>query len=234
MTCSNEQRTDMLLELVVEGCGNDELEFYNSIDTSKGISFSKKFERKMNRLLKKEKVEPFIVQFKRISTRVAIVCLVVLSMTFVAMMSVSAIRKAIWNTIVEWYNSYFEITVDDGDDSTITETITEIKQIHKPVNLPEGIEEDIVVNQKRIFFAEYYNVDERIASYRQRILDETSSVHVNSEDVTIYNKVVNQYSITIIKYSNGNLHIFWSDNLYFYTLEGTDLSVLEELISKIE
>lgn len=234
MTCSNEQRTDMLLELVVEGCGNDELEFYNSIDTSKGISFSKKFERKMNRLLKKEKVEPFIVQFKRISTRVAIVCLVVLSMTFVAMMSVSAIRKAIWNTIVEWYNSYFEITVDDGDDSTITETITEIKQIHKPVNLPEGVEEEIVINNKRRVIIDYYKGDIPIASFNQKILDETSSVHVNSENVIVSNKTISGKNITIIEYENGRIHMFWSDNLYFYTFEGTDLTVLEELISKIE
>ncbi len=39
----------------------------------------------------------------------AVIALVVMSTAFAAMMSVSAIRNAIWNTIVEWYDKYISI-----------------------------------------------------------------------------------------------------------------------------
>lgn len=233
MIYSSEQRTDKLLELIVEGCGNDELELFNSIDTSEGINFSKKFERKMQKLLRNGKPEPFGVQFKRVLSRVAIVCLVVLSLSFTAMMSVSAIRQAIWETIVEWYNSYFEVTVDDGDDTTENQTITEIKEIHKPTVLPEGVEEEIVVNGKRLFYADYYSGDNYIATFKQRILDETSFVHINSEKVAVSNTTINNYAITIIEYIDERILMFWSDGVYFYTLEGNDIIQLRTLITSI-
>ena len=234
MIYSSEQRTDKLLELIVEGCGNDELELFNSIDTSEGINFSKKFERKMQKLLRNGKPESFGVQFKRVLSRVAIICLVVISLSFTAMMSVSAIRQAIWETIVEWYNSYFEVTVDDGDDTTENQTITEIKEIHKPTVLPEGVEEEIVLNTKRVVMIEYYDGDEWIATFNQKVLDETSFVHINSEDVVVSNVCINGSSVTHIECEDGLIVIFWSDNTYFYTIEGNDLDLLKNLISTIK
>ena len=234
MIYSSEQRTDKLLELIVEGCGNDELELFNSIDTSEGINFSKKFERKMQKLLRNGKPEPFGVQFKRVLSRVAIVCLVVVSLSFAAMMSVSAIRQAIWKTIVEWYNSYFEVTVDDGDETTENETVTEIKEIHKPAVLPEGVEEDIVSNTKRFVMIEYYAGEEWIASFYQKIFDDTSYVRINSENVIVSNFYMSGYSITHIEYEDGLIVMFWSDNTYFYTIEGNDSDLLKKLISAVE
>ncbi len=234
MIYSSEQRTDKLLELIVEGCGNDELELFNSIDTSEGVNFSKKFERKMEKLLRKGKVEPFGIQLRRVLSRVAIVCLVVLSLSFTAMMSVSAIRQAIWNTIIEWYNSYFEVTVNDGDETTENETITEIKEIHKPTVLPEGVEEEILFNSQRLFFADYYKGDEHIGTFRQIILDETSSVHINSETAILSNYVCGENYITIIDYNDGQISMFWSDDYYFYTMDGYDIATLKDLISRIE
>ena len=234
MIYSSEQRTNKLLELIVEGCGNDELELFNSIDTSEGINFSKKFERKMQKLLRNGKPEPFGVQFKRVLSRVAIVCLVVLSLSFTAMMSVSAIRQAIWETIVEWYNSYFEVTVDDGDDTTENQTITEIKEIHKPTVLPEGVEEEFVVDNKRWVMIDYYEGNEWIASFNQKVLDETNFVHINSEEVKVFNERLNEFDITVIEYLSGDILMFWSDNVYFFTLEGYDLETLNELISTIK
>lgn len=234
MICSSDQRTDKLLELMVEGCGYDEVELYNSIDTSEEINFSRKFERKMDKLFRKGKIEPVGVQVKRISSRVAIICLAFFSLCFMSMMSVSAIREAIWETIVELYNSYFEITVDDGDNSTQSETITEIQIVHKPATLPEGVEEEIVMDNKRMFMADYYKGDEHVATYRQVVLNETASVHVNSENVTISNCVINQKHITIIDYNNGLINMFWSDDYYLYTIDGYELEVLKDLISRIE
>lgn len=234
MICSSEQRTDKLLELMVEGCGYDEVELYNSIDTSEEINFSKKFERKMDKLFRKGKIEPVGVQVKRISSRVAIICLAFFSLCFLSMMSVSAIREAIWETIVELYNSYFEVTVDDGDETIENETVTEIKEIHKPTVLPEGVEEEILSNSKRLFFAEYYNGEDYMASFKQRILDETSFVHINSEEVKIFNEISNGFDITVIEYLSGDILMFWSDGVYFYTLEGYDILQLRTLIATIK
>lgn len=233
MTCSSNERTDLLLELLVEGCGDEELELYNSIDTS-NVTFSKKFKRNKEKILSKGKIEPFTVQFKRVLSRVAIVCLVVLSLSFMTMMSVSAVRQAVWNTIVEIYNEYFEISHDDGDDTTQSEAVTEIQIIHKPTTLPEGVEEEILMNGKRMFLADYYKGDEHLGTFRQTILDETSSVHLNSETATLSNYVCGENYITIIDYNDGQISMFWSDRHYFYTIDGYDIAALKDLISRIE
>lgn len=233
MTCSSNERTDLLLELLVEGCGDEELELYNSIDTS-NVTFSKKFKRNKEKILSKGKIEPFTVQFKRVLSRVAIVCLVVLSLSFTTMMSVSAVRQAVWNTIVEIYNEYFEISHDDGDDTTQSEAVTEIQVVHKPATLPEGVEEEILMNNKRMFMADYYNGDEHIANFCQKILDETDSMHINSETVTVSSCMFDGKYITIIDYNDGQISIFWSDKHYFYTIDGYDIATLKDLISQIE
>ena len=232
MTCSSEERIDLLLELLVEGCGDDELELYNSIDTT-NVTFSKRFERNKEKILSKGKLEPFAVQFKRVLSRVAIICLVVLSLSFATMMSVSAVRQAVWNTIVEIFNEYFEISHENSDDTT-GETITEIQIVHKPATLPEGVEEEIILNNARTFFADYYKGDEHLATFKQRILDETSSVHVNSATATISNYVCGENYITIIDYNDGQISMFWSDRHYFYTIDGYDIATLKDLISRIE
>ncbi|MBQ4584960.1 MAG: DUF4367 domain-containing protein [Clostridia bacterium] len=232
MTCSSEERIDLLLELLVEGCGDDELELYNSIDTT-NVTFSKRFERNKEKILSKGKLEPFAVQFKRVLSRVAIICLVVLSLSFATMMSVSAVRQAVWNTIVEIFNEYFEISHENSDDTT-GEAITEIQIVHKPATLPEGVEEEILINGKRMFLADYYKGDEHLGMFRQTILDETSSVHVNSEMVTISSYEINKNHITIIDYNNGTVSMFWSDDYYFYTIDGYDIDTLKDLISRIE
>lgn len=232
MTCSSEERIDLLLELLVEGCGDDELELYNSIDTT-NVTFSKRFERNKEKILSKGKLEPFAVQFKRVLSRVAIICLVVLSLSFATMMSVSAVRQAVWNTIVEIFNEYFEISHENSDDTT-DEAITEIQIVHKPASLPEGVEEEILMNGKRMFLANYYKGDEHLATFKQRILDETSSVHVNSEMVTISSCIINEKHITIVDYNNGFVSMFWPDRHYFYTIDGYDIATLKDLISRIE
>ena len=232
MTCSSEERIDLLLELLVEGCGDDELELYNSIDTT-NVTFSKRFERNKEKILSKGKLEPFAIQFKRVLSRVAIICLVVLSLSFATMMSVSAVRQAVWNTIVEIFNEYFEISHENSDDTT-GETITEIQIVHKPTTLPDGVEEEILMNGKRMFLANYYKGDEYLGTFRQTILDETSSVHVNSEMVTISSCIINEKHITIVDYNNGFVSMFWSDRHYFYTIDGYDIATLKDLISRIE
>ncbi len=231
MICSSEERTDLLLELIVEGCGNAYLELYDSIDAS-DVTLSKKFQRKMNKIINGDKIEPFKVQFKRIASRVAIVFLVILSLAFSAIMSVSALREAIWNTIVEMYNDYFEITVENEDDAQ--EVITEIKEVHKPINLPSGIEEEILMNNKRIFMAEYYNVDDCVATFRQTVLDENSTVHLDSETAILSNAIIGNKNVTIIQYPDGYINAFWNDNHYFYTIEGSDIAILEQLILQIK
>lgn len=232
MTCSSEERIDLLLELLVEGCGDDELELYNSIDTT-NVTFSKRFERNKEKILSKGKLEPFAIQFKRVLSRVAIICLVVLSLSFATMMSVSAVRQAVWNTIVEFFNEYFEISHENSDDTT-GEAITEIQIVHKPASLPEGVEEEIILNNTRTFFADYYKGDEHLATFKQCILDETSSVHVNSATATISNYVCGENYITIIDYNDGQISMFWSDRHYFYTIDGYDIATLKDLISRIE
>jgi hypothetical protein len=130
------------------------------------------------------------------------------------------------------YNNYFEITVENEDDAQ--EVITEIKEVHKPTSLPSGVEEEILTNNKYLFMAEYYNGDDYIATFRQTVLDENSTLHLNSETATLSNAIIGNKNVTIIQYRDGYINAFWNDNHYFYTIEGSDISILEQLILQIK
>ena len=230
MDCSID-KSDFLLEYLVEGCGNDELEHYKNMDTS-NEQYGNKFERIKKRILSGKKVktkkEIAITAIKRVS----MVFLLCFSMAFITLMSVSATRNAIWNVITEWYDDHFTIRMDDGYDST-QNTVTQIEEANTPTELPKGIEEEIIISNSQWVIAEYYQGEMYVGSFQQSIITESSSVIVDSKSTTIYNETIADHFVTIVK-NEGLYNIFWLDSKYFYIVQGYDLEFLIKIIEKIK
>lgn len=62
---------------------------------------------------------------KRISVRVAVAMMIIMSLLLVTLMSISATREAIWNAIIEWYDDYITIRFADPSGAVGADDTTE-------------------------------------------------------------------------------------------------------------
>ena len=108
MQYSENDKLDLLIGLAMWDCGEKDAEFFRSIDTS-NIPDNPRLNRKIHRLIKKKTREATVKKTKRIAWRIAVVTMLILSIMFATLMSISAIREAIWKTIVSWYENYITI-----------------------------------------------------------------------------------------------------------------------------
>jgi len=227
MICSNERRTDILLELLISDCGDNELELYNNISTDE-ITFTKNHQRKAKQIINNGKVVPLSAMFKRVIQRIAVVFFVVVSLGAATVMSVSSIREAILDFIVEWHEDRILI----NPTTSPIEPPTEIEEVKRPTDLPEGAEEEILINTKSGFVAEYYVGDEHIATYEQLTIN--AYMIFDIEDARVSSEVYNDIELTIIEHVSGDVVIYFTDLDYFYMLSGYDVELLKQLASSIK
>ena len=112
------EKFNYLVKLALLDCGKKDAEMFRTIDTSNAV-VSDRFRNKIHRLIKRKARESAVKKTKLILSRIAIAAMLVLSIIFATMMSISAIREAIWKTIVEWYDNYitirYEVPENDAD-----------------------------------------------------------------------------------------------------------------------
>lgn len=108
MQYSGNDKLDHLIGLAFWDCGAKDAEFFKNIDTS-NIPDNPRLDRKIHRLIKKKAREATVKKTKRIALRIAVATMLILSIMFATLMSISAIREAIWKTIVSWYENYITI-----------------------------------------------------------------------------------------------------------------------------
>ena len=174
--------------------------------------FSKRFERKMNKLIRQEKRTPFMRSFINYSKRVAVIFLIFVTIAFATTMSVEAYRVKFFEIVTEVWEEFTSIIFKSKDH--INDNNKLIPAI--PEHIPKGfsiLEEStsdylyrviyISENNKEIFY------EQRVLSYGEIILD---TENVETEVIEIGNQ-------TIILFTNkGTNQIYWSDDSYSYTL----------------
>ena len=222
MNCEKIDKYDYLIAMATLDAKNDDVEMFENLDTSDVVLSDQVF-RKISRLIKTSNRDrnKHITKVQRVLSRVAVIALVVMSMMFTAMMSVSAIRNAVWNVIVEWYDKY--ISVDYETDAPVSPP-TVIEEIRKPTLLPLGFEEEIVGNTKSSYVVEYYTVDDLCLVFRQSLID-TPNKDIDSETLTIKDVMIGAFDgILLIYEKNQVIEILWNDGEYRYTLTGYDIA----------
>ena len=120
MQYSENDKLDLLIGLAMWDCGEKDAEFFKNIDTS-NIPDNPRLDRKIHRLIKKKAREATVKKTKRIAWRVAVAAMLILSIMFATLMSITAIREAIWRTIVSWYENYITIQYEPPQVSAPTD-----------------------------------------------------------------------------------------------------------------
>ena len=218
MNCEKNDKYDYLIAMATLDAENDDVEMFDNIDTS-DVVLSGQAVRKINELIKTSHKNPdkHITKVRRILSHVAIVALVVISAMFTVMMSVSAIRNAIWSVIVEWQDQY--LSVDYESNVPVSPPAT-LEEVRKPALLPQGAEEAVIFDDKWSYFTEYYVENECCLVFHQSRLN-TGESYIDSETVIIEEVMIGEFEGLLLTYEKStDVIVLWNDGEYRYTLTG--------------
>lgn len=253
-------KLDALISLTAKDCGNDDVETFNNLDTSK-VSLDKRFYLKLRQIISKYKRTTVVLTFKKFLVRVAVALMALMSLGFLTIMATPDLREAVFEAVVEWYEDYISIqynpvgkdthknnladestdvslTENPGDESEIpvvSSPPTKIEKVMKPTYIPEGLEEDVVVSNISVVVIDYYHGNDWVGSYQQILFRDNEKLFDN-ETIIIQSTNVNGYAATIIEYGNKDGQaIIWTDGIYYYQIYlFTEHINEEELISIAE
>ncbi|WP_353096057.1 DUF4367 domain-containing protein [Tissierella praeacuta] len=174
-------------------------------------NFSKRFQRKMNKLIQQQKRSPFMKSFVNHGKRVAIIFLVIISIVFTTTMSVEAYRTKFFEVIKEVWEEFTSIIFKNK------ENIDDVKLI--PIN-PTFIPDDFKIVEHEI------NSYEQFAYWENgngiEIMFEQAKIMVNAiitdtEGIEVEEKFIGEQKI--IYFTNKNVNqIYWYDDNYTYTI----------------
>lgn len=169
-----DRQFDVFLENTIKNFGEDYIEF--SEETIIPHTFSKRFERKMARLIRQQKsfYFPMIRTPIRRTVTIMVTVIIILSTTVI---SVSALREAFIRFITEIFDTHTEVQAIQDD--TAPESFEDIYVI---TNIPDGFEivfQNDNIEETPVLMTEYRNGQQRII-FNQCIKSQYD-VNINTE-----------------------------------------------------
>ena len=210
---------DYLISMASEDLVCKNSEWYENIDNSE-VEMSRKTDRKIKKLFRieyRKRVSPVY----NVLSKAAIIVMVIMSIMFTSMMSVSAIREAVWEIITEWYDEYFSVKYEPTDETVVPPTM--IEEIRKPIWMPKDYTEEVLLDSKKLYISEYYFDDEFVLSFQQKVLDESDVFYDNKNSEII---TVGDHEVMITKNDNSIIFL-WTDGEYAYDMISEYFSVQE-------
>lgn len=106
-------KLDAMLFIAVKKCGMEEVEKFNN-PKSTDVTFSKRFYARKRKILRRYKSKTVARVFKKVARSAAIALLIILSMAFITVMSVSALRTAVLDAVVDFFDDYVKVGFGDA------------------------------------------------------------------------------------------------------------------------
>jgi len=184
--------------------------------------FSPEFERKMDRLIRRNK-KPYYKMINSIGKRVAVFIVTLLIAVSVTIISVDALRKNVFDFLVNIYEDFISIFYDKTPEDN---TENKIDEFFVPQYIPEGYE--IISNevQHGAVLKIYSNTKNRFI-FSQFVLSINLNIDIENRE---YEKVDINGNIGIFYTEKGINHIVWDDSKYCFEIKG---SISKDEIIKI-
>lgn len=187
------------------------------------VTFTEKFEKKMQRLIKSQK-KPYYNMTKSVSKRVA--CVLVAVIILFAMMSMTAIGKSFIRFIVDIFDDHSQVIFEEGSDFTQATFVP-----YAPEYVPDGYEITKKESELNIYnIIEYTNENGAILDYEQ--FPATGHKLVNTENAIIEKTYVNEYEAMYWE-SSEIRYILFADETYSYIISGEYNEISREEIIKV-
>ena len=186
-------------------------------------NFSKKFRQSMDRLIRKN--NRIQLSTRRTVTKSLLAAIIVIIVTFIGLMSVSAIREPIIDFVKKVFPQYNEITLNKGSVLPVDTIETEYTLTY----LPEGFKLETYQKDDCGIFAVWRNENGEEVTFSQDILNLNVSVDTEHgyEELNI-----NGYPAYFIYYEQ-NAILSWSDGEYCFTLN-VPINYKDEIITMSE
>ncbi|MFA7533077.1 MAG: DUF4367 domain-containing protein [Tissierellaceae bacterium] len=184
--------------------------------------FSKRFKRKMNKLIRRENRTPFMKSFINHSKKVAVLFLIFATIAFATTMSVEAYRVKFFEVVIEVWEEFTSMIFKNNKNINDRKLIPAV-----PEYTPKGfsiLEENI---NDYVYSIIYVNENNEEIFYEQRIISQ-GEVLLDTENIEVETIEVDNQAIILFT-NKGVNQIYWSDDSYSFTLIST--INIEELIT---
>lgn len=175
--------------------------------------FSSKFEQKMQKLIKQQK-HFYFKYINSVSKRVACIILIICISMFATVFSVKALREPFINFIVETYNKFTSIFIEENvnnSDDINFEVIT-------PQFIPKDFKSNAPATAENGYMCMYTDSKGNYFIYTQDLYDRCQ-VTLDTEDVNYEKLCIN--SLEAIYYENKGLNtIVFSNDYYTFNISG--------------
>ncbi|MBE7066896.1 MAG: DUF4367 domain-containing protein [Ruminococcaceae bacterium] len=214
-------KLDAMLFIAVKKCGMEEVEKFNN-PKSTDVTFSKRFYARKRKILRRYKSKTVARVFKKVARSAAIALLIILSMAFITVMSVSALRTAVLDAVVDFFDDYVKVGFGDAGATPVpTDEVparpTSIEEVKHITDLPDGVVEEVALNNKQMHKIKYFKNGVNIFSLVQETFGENEVLfdNVDVDALTVY---VNNTEARKFKTEKGADSLCWSDGNYIYTI----------------
>lgn len=175
--------------------------------------FSRRFEKKMNRLIKEEKRHPAINKLYLYTKRTAIIFIIVATGLLTVTFSVEALRTKFINMVIKIYEEYTSITLNKED--TENENSSQPIPLKVPNYLGFGFNEVDRQVTPFLVFISYENSKQYTMTYEYSRI--TSESILDTENAEFEEINVNGYRGKYIV-KDKSVTLFWNDNEFAYSI----------------
>lgn len=219
-------------DLLFQHCTNVENFILEQIPDEEDIDYEypKEFEKKIKKIIKKEKMGLFLNKICLYTKKIAVVFIAFLISLFTITMSVEALRVKLFDMVKEVYEKFtiYKFKIDENDNKKVN--FLEKKSINY---LPNGFEE--------IDRAEYDNDISLIYSDGEDyitfnyLLIENSNLYIDTENAKINKVQINNFYADYIEKENKSRLVWQDENILYdlkldYTNKDKYLDIKSELI----
>ncbi|VIG12019.1 Uncharacterised protein [Clostridioides difficile] len=224
---NNFEITDEMLRKSLE---NIEQVLLSEIPNEENIeyTFSKKFNKRMEKLIRKEKKNTSLKKSYKYSRKIAISFIVIIIALFTITMNVDALRNQFLNVIKYVYERFttYEFSISENTNLGKFEKL-------KPYYVPTGFKEvdRVEISDELFIFYNNYDGDEIVFNY-SKLSDMT--MKVDTENAELEKTLVNSIEADYIA-KEGSYSLIWKDNKYIYyvTLNCSDATKILDKKSTI-
>lgn len=180
------------------------------------IVLSKKFERRMKRLMWKEE-HKWVVGFGKFMARVAVLLLCVLGVSLAVTMSVDAYRSKFFQTVQEIWEDSVVHTYDVGEEGQ--EFVP-----HEPSYIPEGYEEVERYSSNSMLNVLYKDGNGDIIAWDQHIISDGSYQALDIDYIKKDTMAIEGGILTIYYYEEPFVKAYFETKQYVYIITANSIS----------
>jgi hypothetical protein len=205
-------------ESLAESCSiilNDWHKQVKSNQQDTPLSTSKELDKKIERMIR-ERGKARHLLFSFYAKRVAMIFLALLIASTVTVLSVEALRNKFFDWLFTVFPTHTRVEMIDVVSYPDIDSALQLNQ-YAPTYLPEGFALVDTLETDTRYKVFYANGDKKYIIFEARLISDQDHINVNTEDSDMEEIVING-RIGYYAYDDPGHMIFWSDNLYIFSV----------------